>query len=77
MYTKISVIYLLFSLKVYDGYSVNQQTLLQLRGTIPEDSSVTSTGQLMLVHFQSDVGVTDSGFRAHYISLTTGLVIII
>ncbi|VDI54376.1 cubilin [Mytilus galloprovincialis] len=59
------------SLQVYDGYSVNQQTLLQLRGTVPEDSSVKSMGQLMLVHFQSDVGVTDSGFRAHYIALTT------
>lgn len=66
----------MFSFKVYDGYSVNQQTLLQLRGTVPEDSSVKSMGQLMLVHFQSDVGVTDSGFRAHYIALTTGLVII-
>ncbi|XP_052085416.1 cubilin-like [Mytilus californianus] len=59
------------SLEVYDGYSVNQQTLLQLRGTVPEESIVRSTGELMLVHFQSDVGVTDSGFRAHYIALTS------
>lgn len=64
-----------FYKQVYNGISKNEESLIELEGSIPDDRTAISTTNKMLVYFHSDYGTSESGFTAHYMAQSSGTLI--
>lgn len=56
--------------QVYDGTTINEELLLDLRGHVSAGTVGMSTTNKMMIHFHSDGTITDYGFDAQYITLS-------